>query len=651
MLTALLLFATQLTISPVEDDPPRIESAKPDRSGSAAVPSKVVSGRVMASDHSPVAAFEIALGPGQFPSASNSVVREVQDAKGRFNVIVPTAGLLWVGVVAEGFAPWEGRLLVGNGGREFDIHMTKGVTVAGVLAVPDELKRRVTATLFPRRDKVGYGGVTMRPLVEKILSRQASVHPDGILRFEHVLPDRYKLIVRLDGITKAVLALDVPDAGLDLGSIRLDLTTDTGRVEGRAWLPKSIDGGVWAFAKGYIEPPQVGGDHGVDPFDDRYPLGKDAIEFQADENGKFHVDRVPVGLVTVGFSYMPFDAAKVFKWSALIMKGGTTVVHAFDPDVRQDYTLTLAIGDGSQEQYESGVGQRLEPTKGDRNVTSRSNTTSENNDRRTRGPAFGTVLFPLSKGSLSFPQADWLRLDADKKVVLNGVSPASYRLMLYDLHAFHDSPWSRFGWSGVEDERLFDGRIVAAPGARNETQIPLGAGCIRGRPIAPDAAEGTDRSGVVVAMPSLPDRRSRRAPVGYDGTFCIRYMPPGKCSLYIHIPSCGYRRIEQVVVPAGVIDLGEQRLTPGATVIGTIHFPRVSRQPTELVASDAVGVTLRHPFRETSSYDSFDLGGIWPGRWTLSALSHGEVVATSTIDVRANGTYHTTLVAKGVQDR
>jgi hypothetical protein len=120
--------------------------------------------------------------------------------------------------------------------------------------------------------------------------------------------------------------------------------------------------------------------------------------------------------------------------------------------------------------------------------------------------------------------------------------------------------------------------------------------------------------------------------------------------LFIHGPKSGYCRIDNVNVPAGTVDVGEQRLTTGETVISTIHFPRLSRLPTELVATDPAGVSLRQVFKVFSSFDRVELGGLWPGRWALSVLSHGEVLARNTVDVAASGTYRTELSAKGIRD-
>jgi hypothetical protein len=566
-------------------------------------------------------------------------------------VNLSTRGVVWVGVAADGFAAWEGWVEGQGCGAALDVRLSTGVTVSGTISVPKELRTRLKARLFPRRDKTEIGGIPSRPLAEQLPDRQTSISPDGTFRFEHVRPDRYRLIVKSDGITKAVFALDVPDAGIDLGAVPVDITTATGRVEGRVRRPQSLGGGVWANAKGYVEPAQVGGDYGIDPHGDRFPLTQDTVEFQADRNGRFRLEGIPVGLVTVAFSYQLYDMIRDYKFSAIVVDGQTTVVHAFDPEFRQDYTLAFAIGDGSNAQYESGTGQSISRATTNAKVESQSSALRSGN-ASIREPVFGAVLIPLSKGPISFGQPDWLRPDADRKVVLNDVSPGRYRLLVYDWLADRGPDWWHDpGWNVLDNERLFDREVLVTPGGHDHVKIVLGAGSISGRIDVPPTELSAWPWEQLVAVARRAGGQFGRAELQYNGSFCIRYLTPGTYSLFIHGPKSGYCRIDNLNLPAGTVDVGEQRLTTGATVISAVHFPRLARLPTELVATDPAGVSLRHVFKVFSSFDRVELGGVWPGRWALSVLSHGEVLATSTVDVGASGTYLAELVTKGIRDK
>jgi hypothetical protein len=312
--------------------------------------------------------------------------------------------------------------------------------------------------------------------------------------------------------------------------------------------------------------------------------------------------------------------------------------------------LAFAIGDGSNAQYESGTGQSASRVISDAKVESESRTTFGNGDVTTPEPLFGAVLIPFSKDPISFGQPDWLHPDANRKVVLNDVAPGSYRLLVYDRLATRAGAWHPPGWSALDDDRLIDRQVIVTLGGHDQVQIVLGAGSISGK--LADCPKDLYRSPMeAIAVATRSDGQSRRAELQFNGSFCIRYLTPGTYSLYIHGPKSGYCRIDNVEVPAGSVDVGEQRLATGATVISTIHFPRLSRLPTELVATDPAGVSLRQVFKVFSSFDRVELGGLWPGRWALSVLSHGEVLARNTVDVGASGTYRTELLAKGIRDQ
>ena len=78
--------------------------------------------------------------------------------------------------------------------------------------------------------------------------------------------------------------------------------------------------------------------------------------FHADENGCFTVERVPVGLTTVGFAVTYFDTIDYCTWSAVVALGQTTVVRPFEPDGPGKFTLAFAIGNGSKGALRVGNG-------------------------------------------------------------------------------------------------------------------------------------------------------------------------------------------------------------------------------------------------------------------------------------------------------
>jgi hypothetical protein len=307
----------------------------------------------------------------------------------------------------------------------------------------------------------------------------------------------------------------------------------------------------------------------------------------------------------------------------------------------------VAIGDGSNEQYESGTGQSAMRARRTVIVGSHSQTPTVDDIVPDPEPIFGAVLIPLSKGPISFPKPDWLCPDANRKLLLHNVSPGTYRLVVYDWLAFSMIQGYMIGVDTIENEPLFDQHVVVTLGDRKLAQIPLGAGCITGNS-GGGRGKLLDSRPEAIAVPNRPDGQSRRAEFENDGTFCIRYVTPGNYSLYIRKQDVGYCLIDNVQVPAGSIDVGEQKLKPGSTVICSVQFPRVSRLPTEILAMGPAGVCVRRRFAVYSSFDHLELGGLWPGRWTFSVLSHGEILAKNDVDIRARGTYRTNLVGKGI---
>ena len=240
---------------------------------------------------------------------------------------------------------------------------------------------------------------------------------------------------------------------------------------------------------------------------------------------------------------------------------------------------------------------------------------------------------PLAKEPLSFAQPCWQKLDPHAKLILPDVAPGTYRLRLHD--------W--LGEHGLESGPLFDQVVHVPPGGRGEVRIPLGAGSITGK--IPAIEENFERSVEVTAVGKGGRSRWRRARCDDDGNFCVRCLSPGTYTLFIHNPQSGFCRVGDVDVPAGVIDVGERTLSGGATVRGLIEFAGPSRVPDEVVATDVFGVTVRQAIMVYSSFDRFELKHLWPGRWTVSARSGDEVLASAAVSVVGSGAFQVTLTA------
>jgi hypothetical protein len=403
-------------------------------------------------------------------------------------------------------------------------------------------------------------------------------------------------------------------AGLDAGVIRLAVSAGTGRVKGRVWHPKSAGGGIWAFAKGNIRESRFDG-----IFDDQ--LG---IAFCADENGRFEIDGVPTGRVTVTFPYEVFDVRREYTWSALVLEGQATLIRPFDPEGRREFTLEFA----------PELKDPFKPAHG-------------NNGVAPRETMFWVELTPLSKGRLSFSSPDWVTPDAQHKIVLPDVGPGRYRLSVYDWLGSPEFGWRAFRLGGgIDSEPLFDQEVTVPAGGGGQVRIALCPGSITGK--VPALKAPSERLVEVTAVAKGGLMPSQRTRCDFEGNFCVRYLSPGTYSLFIHDTISGFCRVDDVEVPAGEVHVGERVLSGGATVITTLHFVGPTRVPDELVAVGPLGVRVRHVFPVWSSFDRVELAGFWPGLWTLSARCDGEVLATGQVDVKEAGTVQVSLTAGSI---
>jgi hypothetical protein len=64
-----------------------------------------------------------------------------------------------------------------------------------------------------------------------------------------------------------------------------------------------------------------------------------------------------------------------------------------------------------------------------------------------------------------------------------------------------------------------------------------------------------------------------------------------------------------------------------------------------VVASDPSGISVRQAFPIASSCDRFELAGLWPGHWTVSARNGDGLLAMGELDVEGTGTSRLTLTA------
>jgi hypothetical protein len=67
--------------------------------------------------------------------------------------------------------------------------------------------------------------------------------------------------------------------------------------------------------------------------------------------------------------------------------------------------------------------------------------------------------------------------------------------------------------------------------------------------------------------------------------------------------------------------------------------------PSEVVAVDTSGASVRQEFPIYSSFDRVQLTALWPGHWTVSARSGDDVLASTEVEVTGTGAFNLTLTA------
>ena len=312
-------------------------------------------GQVLGPDGRPVKSFRVCAGPGG-PSTEyvnlKRVERIVQDTAGRFKLWLDRDGQTWVCVRAEGYANWEFLTDVPRSGGSLVVRLETGVPITGRILVPHGGLVRLEARLVPRRDPSDGRGFGSGSEAVDWISRTTTVAADGTLRFDHVRPDRYTLLLRGPGVSSRLVVFDVPAGGLHLGGVRL---AGRGRIQGRLFERGERGGAPRLFADGFVySGPAV-------------PEYLEKIEFMSDEDGRFSVGGVPVGRASVRFLERIPHSPSIETQEVVVCEDQTTEMRVFGLSGSRPLTVELRVGDGSKAQYRSGSGHSDKPEQA--NVT------------------------------------------------------------------------------------------------------------------------------------------------------------------------------------------------------------------------------------------------------------------------------------------
>jgi len=548
-----------------------------------------LAGQVLSPEGQPVRQFTVMAGPGRNPPDFQCADAKVDEPQGRWELRLAERGTHWVGVRAEGFAAWEGWTDVGAAGQPLVVRLQSGVSVSGKVRGPEGGVADAQLALAPQRpegDEMIVSGTPARDLA----TVTAVTRADGSFELAHVRPDRYLLSVAAKRITPIHLALVVPETGLDAGVLA---ARGTGRIVGQVFRPGDEQRRPWAFAGGHVTCPSPAAHYGQQP----------SISFTADENGRFTVEDVPAGRVTVGFNYQILvDVIGEYGRAAAIEEGRTTEVRFFDPKHTWDLPLEIVVGDGSPCQFGTGTGMAAKRKA--ENVT-------------WRNPEFHIDLEPEPGHAVSVPSPDWHQIEgaANSRIVLPDVHPGKYRLRLNDFQ----------GSIGLVSP-LYEAAVEARPG--QPVRVPLGASSITGRARWP---KETRRLVMAAAVDETGKSPPRYAYCDDEGNFCLRYLGPGRYTIYLHDDDAGWSRLEHVeLATAATLDVEPPALAPGGTITGHVRWTSERRIPNRLVAVDPSGIVVepRELFRGLNG-EEYAVSGLWPGRWKVTVSCGDEVLAAA----------------------
>jgi hypothetical protein len=279
-----------------------------------------IKGCVLRPDKKPVTKFVIAAGAGKIPQSFETTEKVVEDPNGQFDIAVKEAydaDTIWVGIRADGFAPWEGYASP-KVSDNLNVILQEGVIVDGEIKDLGGKGREYRLLMFPVRPKPDSNIGDTTPVITLLL-HELSLDRDGKFAFKDVRPGQYKLCVFGKGITPVVQSLTVPVEGLHLDTISLQ---GTGKVIGSITDAK---GKPQKFRSGYISIA-------------RFDLPREAadnnayiIHFKTDEAGNFQVEEVPVGTAHICLNYMiTADMVGTQTEEITIKEGETTTVNIVD---------------------------------------------------------------------------------------------------------------------------------------------------------------------------------------------------------------------------------------------------------------------------------------------------------------------------------
>ncbi len=214
--------------------------------------------------------------------------------------------------------------------------------------------------------------------------------------------------------------------------------------------------------------------------------------------------------------------------------------------------------------------------------------------------------------------------------MLPDVSPGAYR-----LRVLHDASGPG-GLTGFASGQVIYERDITVPAEPLPIKISLGGGSVKG--LFGEYDE-------IIAVPHGGGRPTHRERFIVDEFSVAPFLNPGTYTLLARSRNGFFVRVGKVDVAATVTDVGPHILARGGTIRGSIKFRRPCPVPDEIIATGPLQLSFA-PFDHLQSFDQFELGGLWPGRWTIAVLGNRQVLATAVADISGTETVTLEIVAE-----
>lgn len=547
-------------------------------------------GQVVDAAGKPVSSYSVAAGPGEEPQDFECSEKEIDDPQGRFSLTVNEEGKTWIGVKAPGCAFAETWIIAGQKNEPVKIALGEGTFVAGSAKPPQSARAIITARLVPEMVSAGGDRINNELTVrQRMATLDAKSDAAGSFRFEHVLPGRYVLHLFGRAVSPAERALQVPPSGLQVPAVALQ---GTGSIAGRIFFPphwREDAGKPWRFKEGEVLFSSNDQQEHLRP-----------LRFTADEKGRFRVDGVPAGQVSVSVPYMASaDIINSFSRVAKVFEGRRTEVRFFDPGGEWDMPVQVTVGDGSPEQLRSGAAA----------------TTQEAADwPLSDAPDVELRVTPLDDDTLSYPVNEYIDLAVRRRQFVPDVAPGKYSLRV--VH-------------GRDDRVLYKTEIDFTPGMP-PILIQLPSGSVTGRVVPPKGSPDgtkcfvvdTSRPGALSAV--FADR---------GGRFRFPFLRPATYEVYAHHRDGGWCRVPGINVGAASQDTGEHRLRPGQSILVKVNIAPDGQRPDELYAVDEHGIAVFVPEFRLNGGKDCTVQNLWPGKWTLVLKKDSKDLAQTSVQL------------------